>query len=184
MLARETFHGLQQPLHAVVTDPRVQKALIRLERLRLGQVAIRSGEERLQRRQIERQPAIDDMVRQPHQRDDAEQFARAHVVPVQHRRERTVVAVLHVAQHPADQAYVREFRQAFGAAVAFVQHVERLNVQAELRGRINPLRDGRIKTVQAIQEQNLSLLQLDRLRGNAPPFLEAIHGFLNRPAVQ
>jgi hypothetical protein len=77
--------------------------------------------------------------------------------------QRAVVAVLHVAQHPPEQAHVGEMRQPPLAAVALVKDVLRLDVQAELRGGADAFRDGRIKSVQAIEQQDLVRLQLHRL---------------------
>ena len=66
-----------------------------------------------------------------------------------------------VAQHPPDQAHVGKFGQALGAAVAFIEHVLRLDVEPELRARINPPSSG-IKA-ETIQQQNLIGLQFHRL---------------------
>lgn len=70
--------------------------------------------------------------------------------------------MLHIAEHPADEADVGEFRQAFRAAVAFVEDVEGLDVEAELHTRIDAFGDWWIKTVEAIEQENLVFLQCDR----------------------
>ena len=74
-------------------------------------------------------PPIDGVVGQPAQRDDAEQFAGPDIVPMQDGEQRRVVAVLDVAQHPAQQTHVGEMREPPGAAVAGVEHVLRLDVE-------------------------------------------------------
>ena len=68
------------------------------------------------------------------------------------------------------------------AAVAFVEDVLGLDVEPELRGGRDALRDGRVQPMQAIEQQNLVLLQLDGLGGDAAAFLEAVDRFLDRLA--
>ena len=103
-------------------------------------------------------------------------------MPVQDGEQRAVVAVLHVAQHPPQQAHVGELRAPPAAAVAFVEHVLGLDVEAELRGGRDAFRDGRIQPVQAIEQENLVRLQLDGLGGDAAAFLEAVDRLLDRLA--
>src|ERR1035438_8659905 len=71
------------------------------------------------------------------------------------------------------------------AAVAFVEDVLGLDVEAELgRGR-NAFGDGRVQPVQAVEQENLVRLQLNGFGGGAAAFLEAVNGLLNRsPAEQ
>ena len=92
------------------------------------------------------------MVAQPRQRDDAEKFAVAHVVPVENRPQRAVVAVLRVAQHPPDEPHVGELREALRGAVAFVKHVLGFDVEPELLRGVYAFGDGRVKAVQAVQQ--------------------------------
>src|ERR1039457_402236 len=70
-------------------------------------------------------------------------------------------------------------------AVAFVEDVLGLDVEAELgRGR-NAFGDGRVQPVQAIEQENLVRLQLNGFGGGAAAFLEAVDRLLNRfPAEQ
>ena len=89
-----------------------------------------------------------------------------------------------VTQHAPDEAHVGELREPVRAPVAFVQHVQRFDVETELRGGINPFGDGRIKPVQTIQQQNLVRLQPHLPAAHAPAFHETINRFFNRLPVE
>ena len=61
-----------------------------------------------------------------------------------------MITVLHIAQHPPDQADVGEVGQWVAAAVACVQHVERLDVHAELVVIGDTLRQAAVQPVQRV----------------------------------
>ena len=84
-------------------------------------------------------------------------------MPVQHRGKRAVIAVLHIAQHPADEPDIGELREPVGAAVALVHHVESFDVEAELGRWVDAFGDGRIEAVKTVEQEDLILLQFDRL---------------------
>ena len=100
-------------------------------------------------------------------------------MPVQDGEQRAVVAVPRVAQHPPQQTHVGELCAPLVAAVAFVEDVLGLDVEAELGRSRDAFRDGRVQPMQAIEQQNLILLQLDGFGGGAAAFLEAVDRFLN-----
>src|SRR5207247_11163761 len=102
---------------------------------------VRACEEMLQRGQVKQEPDVDEVIVQTQQRNDAEQFPNAYVMPVQNREQGAVIAVAGVAQHPANQAHIGELRQSPGAAVSFVEDVLRFDVEANVRGSIHAVRD-------------------------------------------
>src|SRR4029077_287327 len=108
----------------------------------LRQQAALTDKEWPQRGEIERKSAIDGVVRQAVQGDNAEQLPCPDVMPVQNREQRTVVAVVRVAQHATDEAHVCELSQSVGRAIAFIEHIAGLDENAELRGSADALGDG------------------------------------------
>src|SRR5208282_6561919 len=60
----QRLHGIQQALHPLIPDAGIQKAGISLKILVREQVSLRAGEERLERRQVEGESAVDDVVGQ------------------------------------------------------------------------------------------------------------------------
>src|SRR5690242_19391930 len=82
---RQALDALQQVADMVVTNPRIEKAGVWLDVLRLRQQAFVAQQERTQRRQVEGKSAVDANVRQAVEWNDAEQFAGADVMPVQDR---------------------------------------------------------------------------------------------------
>src|ERR1017187_8982851 len=123
----ETFDGFEQRLDAFVANARVNKPGVVRKCFGRREQALLSAEEWLERGQIKRKSAVDDVVGQPHEGDDAEEFAGADVVPVQNGAERAVVAMMRVAEHPPDEPDVGEMREFLRAAVALDRKSTRLN---------------------------------------------------------
>ncbi len=96
---------------AFVADVGVEEAGVGIQRFGGREVSARAGEKWLERGQVEREAAVDDVVGGAVERDDAEEFAGADVMPVQQGEQGTVIAMLHVAQHAADEAHVGKLRQ-------------------------------------------------------------------------
>jgi len=184
LFAGQARDGFEQVLDALVADAGVQEAGVGREIFGARQVAIRAGKERFQRREVEGESAVDDMIGQAAQGDDAEQFAGADVVPVQDGQQRAVVAVLDIAQHAPQQAHVGELGAAAIASVAFGQHVLRFDVEAELRGGGDAFRDRRVKAVEAIEQENLAGFKPDVFARDAAAFFEAVDGFFDGFAGQ
>src|SRR4029077_18901765 len=79
----EALDRFEQRLDPVVANSRVEKAGVGLEVLRPGQMAAGAGKEWFERRQVEGKTAVDDVVGEAAEGDDAEQFAGSHIVPVE-----------------------------------------------------------------------------------------------------
>jgi len=184
LVARQAFDGFEQIGHAFVADVGVEEAGVAVQSVRGGPIALLTDEEGLQRGEVEGEAAVDDVVGGAVERDDAEQLAGADVMPVQERQQRTVVAMLDVAQHAAHEADVGELGQTLGAAVAFEHHVLRFDVELELRAVVDAFGDRRVEAVQAIEQQDLVLLELHRFGAGAAAFFEAVNGFLDGLAVE
>src|ERR1041385_88694 len=150
----------------------------------MRQEGIAAAKEGPQYRQVEREPAVDAMIGQTAEGDDAEEFAGANIMPMQHREQRTVIAMVGIAQHAAKQAHVRELGQALRLVVAFIEDVLGLDVEAKLRRDRDAFGNGRVQPVQAIQQQNLVSRQLDAFGGSPAAFLETVNRFLNRLALE
>ena len=130
--ALDRFQQMLHPAHNGCGRP---GSRYRIGNPRAGQIPLRAAEERLEGRQVEGESAVDDVIGHTAEGDDAEQFAGADVMPVEDGEERAVVAVLHVAQHSPQQTHVGELGAPPAAAVAFVEDVLGLDVEAELRRR-------------------------------------------------
>src|SRR3974377_2063483 len=100
-------------------------------------------------------------------------------MPVQDGQKRTMIAVVGVTQHAADEAHVCELCEAAAAAISFQEDVLGFDVEAELRGGFDAFGDGRVEAMEAIEQEDLVAIELDRLAGGAASFLEAVHRFLD-----
>ena len=89
-----------------------------------------------------------------------------------------------VAQHPPDEPHVGELRRPFRFPVAFIEYVLRFDINPELGRCLDSLRDRRVQSVQAIEQENFVLFQLYGFVGNAPALLEAIDRFLDGLPLQ
>ena len=124
------------------------------------------------------------VIRQTVQRYNAEQLPCPDVMPMQNGQQRTVVAMMRIPQHAADQPDVGKFRKAISGTVAFVENILRFDINAKLGRGFNAFRDWRVKPMQAIQQQDLILLQFHRPADGAASLFEAINRFVDRFAVE
>ncbi len=103
---------------------------------------------------------------------------------MKYREQRPVIAVMRVAQHPADEPHVGELGKPFPFPVAFIEHVLRFDIEPELGRCINAFSDRRVQTVQAIKQEDFILFEFHRLGGSAPALFKAVNRLLNRFPVE
>src|SRR5689334_898623 len=92
--------------------------------------------------------------------------------------------MMSIAQHTANKADIGEFGQPIGGTIAFVEHVLGFNVDAELGGGVDALRDRRVKTMQTVEKEDLVFLEFDGFAGRAAAFFETVNGLIDSFAIE
>src|ERR1051325_2365199 len=105
-------------------------------------------------------------------------------MPVKNRQQWTVIAMMRVAQHSANQSDVGELCQPFRAAVSFKEDVLRFDEQPKLGGGIDALGNLPIHSMEAVEQQNLVLLKFYRLTGEAAAFFKTVNRLLDRFTIE
>src|SRR5215831_9457118 len=105
-------------------------------------------------------------------------------MPMKNGQQWAVVAMMGIPEHTAEQADIREFGQPGRLTGAFVEDILGFDVKAELCRGINTFSDRWIKSMEAIEEEDLIGFKPDVPGGNATAFFETINRFLDGFAGQ
>jgi len=171
-------------LKALQPDPRVEETGMISQCIRTGQDGGGAAEQGMHHRNVEGKSSVQDDIGAAFERQDAEQFAGTHVVPVEQRENGTGVAMTIVSEHATQQAHIGVQDDSPRAAVPLIQRVAGVHKDAKLRIAIETLSQGRIQSMQAIQQQHLIFLQSNGLGAHPTAFLETEDGFLNGSSLQ